>query len=778
MSDDKKKIKIKIKKKTSSKQGDEDLLVKEEPKVQTVVSESKIESLEREEVSSDSRPTTQDISKVSEEKKVYNRNLTREGGEKRYYRKDYHRYDKRRESGTWGGQNKREGRRFDKRDNQSKEGEKKGFQKSFGKFSLQEKFGQKSQQQRQQRPSQIRSPKLSTSTLKKVPSKFIKKEDREVEFDEESLESKLDAEFVKKQKKEVFAVPDVIEIYDVITVGELAKKMNVKASVVIDILQKLGLTVTINDKIDVDTATLVAEEFGCRVIVKSIFDEITVQEEPDDPNYVKERVPVVTVMGHVDHGKTTLLDAIRNTRVAQSETGGITQHIGASVVEINGKKITFIDTPGHEAFTAMRAKGAKVTDIVVLVVAADDGVKEQTLEALNHAKDAKVPIIVAVNKIDAPGANPDRVKNQLSDLGLIPDEWGGDTMYVQVSALKKLNIDKLLEAILLQAEVMELKADYHKKGMGFVIESKIEQGRGVVFTIIVKNGIVRVGDYFVVGSTKGKVRAIFDDKGNKVNEILPGLPGEIVGADELPLAGDKFNVVDSEDVANEISEKRKYYSKIENIKTLKRDVDLFDGVKELKYIVKGDVFGSVEAIKYALEKLSNEEVKVRVIHYGVGQVSESDIMLASAGKASIIAFRTKVGAKAAEIAETEKVKIKKYNIIYDIVEDVKKEIRGMKEPTLVEKVLGTAEIRKVFRISEVGNVAGCYVKSGVIQRKAKVRIYRDNKLIFDGEILSLKHLKDDVSEVKEGFECGIAFKNFSDIKEGDFIECYVIEEQR
>lgn len=605
-----------------------------------------------------------------------------------------------------------------------------------------------------------------------------KKDFSEVEVVEESFESKLEAEFARKNKKKVYAVPDEIEIYDVITVGELAKKMNVKASDLIEVLSKLGLNVTINDRIDADTATVVAEEFGTKVIVKSVFDEINVAEEPDDPQYVKERVPVVTVMGHVDHGKTTLLDAIRNTRVAQTETGGITQHIGASVVEINGKKITFIDTPGHEAFTAMRAKGAKVTDIVILVVAADDGVKEQTLEALNHARDAKVPIIVAINKIDAPGANPDRVKNQLSELGLIPDEWGGDTIYVEVSALKKINIDKLLEAVLLQAELMELKADYHKKGVGFVIESKIDQGRGVVFTVIVKNGVVRVGDNFVVGTTSGRVRAIFNDKGQRINEILPGLPGEIVGADELPSAGDKFNVVDSEDIAREIAEKRRYYSKIENIKSLKSSVAVFEETKELKYIVKGDVFGSVEAIKYSLEKLSTEEIKVKVIHWGVGQVNESDVMLASAGKASIIAFRTKVGGKAGEIAEREKVRIRKYNIIYEIIEDVKKDIEGLKEPVFVEKVLGTAEVKKVFKISGVGNVAGCYVRSGVIQRKAKVRIYRDNVLVFDGEILSLKHFKEDVSEIKEGFECGIAFKNFNDIKEGDVIECYILEEQR
>lgn len=598
-----------------------------------------------------------------------------------------------------------------------------------------------------------------------------------VEVAEESFESKLDAEFLRRPKEKVYAIPEKVEIYDVITVGELARKMNIKASELINVLEKLGLSVTITDKIDADTATVVAEEFGAKVIVKSVFDEINVPEEPDDDRYIRERVPVVTVMGHVDHGKTTLLDAIRNTRVAQTESGGITQHIGASVVEVGGKKITFIDTPGHEAFAFMRAKGAKVTDIVVLVVAADDGVKEQTLEALNHARDAKVPIIVAINKIDSPGANPERVKNQLSELGLIPDDWGGDTMYVELSALKKINIDKLLEAILLQAEMMELKADHHKRGVGFIIESRVDQGRGIVFTVIVKNGVIRVGDNFVVGATSGKVRAIFDDRGQKITEILPGLPGEVVGADELPNPGDRLDVVDSEDMAREIAEKRKHYLRVENIKSLKKGADLFKETKEVKYIVKGDVFGSVEAIKYSIEGLSDDEVSVKVIHWGVGQVSESDVMLASAGGASIIAFRTKVGPRAAEIAEREKVKIKKYSVIYEVIEDVKNEMKGLKEPVLSEKVLGLAEVRKVFKISGIGNVAGCYVRNGVIQRKAKVRIYRDNVLVFDGEILSLRHFKDDVSEVREGFECGIAFKGFDDVREGDVVECYVLSEQ-
>ncbi len=764
---EKKKIKIKIKKKASHKEESKESITDVASSEVLGVDSSeksigKVESDVVKEVSGDSVPKIESKDFEKSRSKYYTSGKTeerREGYRERDFRRDNFR------------------RRFDDRQRSKGEfqqGQRDRQSRSPGKFSLKDKLKPQPTQQKPSKPKPIPPSFLSS---RKPTFRGNKKDFPEVEVVEESFESKLDAEFSRKNKEKTYSVPDEIEVYDVITVGDLAKKMNIKASDLIEVLTKLGLSVTINDKIDADTATIVAEEFGTKVIVKSVFDEINVEEEPDDPKYVKERVPVVTVMGHVDHGKTTLLDAIRNTRVAQSETGGITQHIGASVVEINGKKITFIDTPGHEAFTAMRAKGAKVTDIVILVVAADDGVKEQTLEALNHAKDAKVPIIVAINKIDAPGANPDRVKNQLSELGLIPDDWGGDTMYVEVSALKKINIDKLLEAVLLQAELMELKADHHKKGVGFVIESKVEQGRGIVFTVIVKNGVVKVGDNFVVGTTSGKVRAIFNDRGQKINEILPGLPGEIVGADELPNAGDKFNVVESEDIARDIAEKRKYYSKIENIKSLKSSVNPFEEVKELKYIVKGDVFGSVEAIKYSLEKLSTEEVRVKVIHWGVGQVNESDVMLASAGGASIIAFRTKVGGKAGEIAEKEKVKIKRYSIIYEIIEDVKKDIKGLKEPIFVEKVLGTAEVRKVFRVPGVGNVAGCYVKSGVIQKKAKVRIYRDNALVFDGEILSLKHFKDDVSEIKEGFECGMSFKNFNDIKEGDVVECYTLVEQ-
>ncbi|MEN2997983.1 MAG: translation initiation factor IF-2 [Brevinematia bacterium] len=766
---EKKKIKIKIKKKLVQKEEERSVEAGEELGEEQQKQVFQAQKRQKEWIDSEVKPLVDELSgsyavngeRVREYKKV-----GWEGG-----RRDKV-YTRHRDSESKGDR----GRRFGER------AERKVVEREKTQIVGQRVFDKQVYREKPKHPSFQRFQKPSTTPVLPATGKKGFKGSRKDSYrfetlEEESFESKLDVELLKKQKEKTYAVPEEIEIYNVITVGDLAKKMNVKASDLIEILGKLGLSVTINDKIDSDTATVVAEEFGTKVKVKSVFDEINVSEEPDDERYVDFRIPVVTVMGHVDHGKTTLLDAIRNTNVAQTEAGGITQHIGAYVVEVNGNKITFIDTPGHEAFTAMRAKGAKVTDIVILVVAADDGVKEQTIEALNHAKDAKVPIIVAINKIDVPGANPERVKNQLSELGLIPDDWGGDTIYVEISALKKLNIDKLLEAVLLQAELMELKADYHKKGVGFVIESKVEQGRGIVFTVVVRNGVVKVGDNFVVGTTSGKVRAIFDDKGRKVEKILPGFPGEIVGVDELPNAGDKFNVVESEEVAREIAEKRRYYSRIENIKSLRAEVNPFEEIKEMKYIVKGDVFGSVEAIKYSLEKLSNNEFSVRVVHWGVGQVNESDVMLASAGQASIIAFRTKVGPKAGELAEREKVRIKKYNIIYEIIEDVKREMKGLKEPVFEEKVLGVAEVRKVFKISGVGNVAGCYVRNGVIQRKSKVRIYRDNALIFDGEILSLKHLKDDVSEIREGFECGIAFKNFNDIKEGDVIEAYALVQQ-
>jgi translation initiation factor IF-2 len=773
--DEKKKIKIKIKKKpdeVASKQEVGEEINKSETPLPSVPEPTLHKQPQQTEPVSQERREVQEFRRERAYEKRFDKYR-----EERRYKPSYHKGGKEKGEGT---PFNREGGTKSQRDQgattqyRDRFRKKEGGQQGQRGFRIGDRFAKPA-------PKPSGGPKppraVPITPPKKTSIKESFKEPEIVEGEEEFL-SKLDAAFIRKKKEETFAVPSEIEIFETITVGDLAKKMNVKASVVIDTLSKLGLTVTINDKIDADTATVVAEEFGAKVKVKSIYDEITIQEEPDDPKYVKEKVPVVTVMGHVDHGKTTLLDAIRNTRVVETESGGITQHIGASVVEIDGKKITFIDTPGHEAFTAMRAKGAKVTDIVVLVVAADDGVKEQTIEALNHAKDAKVPIVVAINKIDAPGANPERVKSQLSELGLIPDEWGGDTMYVEVSALKKKNIDKLLQAILLQAELMELKADHHKKGIGYVIESRVDPGRGVVFTLIVKNGVVKTGDFFVVGNTWGKIRAIFDDKGRKINEILPGLPGEIVGAEELPNAGDRLNVVEDEDIAKEVAEKRKYYSKIENVKSIRSYEEAFAEKKELKFIVKTDVFGSAEAIKYSLEKLSTDEVTVKVIHFGVGQVTESDVMLASASGASIIAFRTKVAGKVSELAKQEKVNIKKYSIIYEIIEDIQKQIKGLKEPVLVEKVLGTAEVRKVFRVSGVGNVAGAYVKSGVIQRKAKVRIYRDGKLVFDGEIASLKRFKDDVSEVSEGYEFGISFKNFDDIKEGDTIECYTMVEQQ
>lgn len=595
----------------------------------------------------------------------------------------------------------------------------------------------------------------------------------------------------EKREKKRFAVPNEITIPPAIQVGELAKKLNIKATVLLEKLLEYGVQATINDSIDADTATLLANEFGCETVkVHSIYDEVQIPVEPSDPSRMVPRPPVVTVMGHVDHGKTTLLDAIRNTNVAAQEAGGITQHIGASVVETKeGKKIVFIDTPGHEAFTAMRARGAQVTDIVVLVVAADDGVMPQTIEAINHAKEANVPIIVAINKIDVPGAEPERVKNQLTKYGLIPEEWGGDTLFVEVSALKKKNIDKLLEAILLQAELMDLKADPGKKGVGVVLESRKDPGKGDVFTVIIKEGTVKVGDPFVVGVWSGRVRALIDDKGRMLKQAGPSMPVEVVGAEGLPTPGDPFNVVDSEEKAKEIAEKRQYLKKLEASKKSRggetatlEDISqrILEGeeVKELKLIVKADVHGTAEAIKNALERLSTPEILVKVIHYGVGKVTENDVMLASASKASILAFRTKPDPRASSLAEEEGVPIKRYSVIYNLLDDIKQIITGMKPVKYVEEKTGTAEILKVFKIKGVGNVAGCIVKEGTIHKTDKVRIYRDGNLIFEGEILNLKRFKNDVEEVSAGTEFGISFKNFDKIKEGDIIEAFRIVEQQ
>jgi len=586
---------------------------------------------------------------------------------------------------------------------------------------------------------------------------------------------------IKEEKSEDIKI---LTIPSYITVKELSEKLRVSAAEIIKKLFMKGKVVTLNHELDFETASNIAEEYGILVEQEKEEDivEKLINDYPDSPTDLIPRDPVVTVMGHVDHGKTSLLDAIRKTNVTAKEAGGITQHIGASVVEYNGKKIVFLDTPGHEAFTAMRARGAKVTDIVVLVVAADDGVMPQTIEAINHVKAANVPIIVAINKIDKPTANPERVKMQLSEYGLIPEEWGGDTIFVEVSALKKIGIDSLLEMILIVAELQDLKANPNRMAKGTVIEAQLDKGRGPVATVLIQNGTLNIGDAIVAGKVYGKVRAMMDDKGKRIKKAGPSTPVEIIGFSEVPEAGDILYVVKDEKTAKEISEIRKARFKEDILRTNQRISldDLFEkikegNIKELNIIIKADVHGSVEAIKQSLEKISTEEVRIKVIHSAVGAITETDIMLASASNAIVIGFNVRPDAKAKAMAEREKVDIRLYRIIYDAIEDIKRAIKGVLEPVYKESILGHAEVRAVFKISGVGTVAGCMVQEGKILRSSLARLIRDGIVIYEGKIASLKRFKDDVREVTAGYECGIGLEKFNDIKEGDIIESYIME---
>ncbi|MDN4594455.1 translation initiation factor IF-2 [Polycladomyces subterraneus] len=580
-------------------------------------------------------------------------------------------------------------------------------------------------------------------------------------------------------------LPSEIEISGPMTVGEAAKLMRREAADVIRKLMGLGVLATINQEIDPDTITLVAEEYGIKVKVKEEIDESAFEEieEIDDPEDLQERPPVVTIMGHVDHGKTTLLDTIRHSNITAGEAGGITQHIGAYQVEANGKKITFLDTPGHAAFTTMRARGAKVTDITVLVVAADDGVMPQTVEAINHAKAADVPIIVAVNKMDKPDANPDRVKQQLMEHGLVPEEWGGDTIFVPVSALKGEGIDELLEMILLVAEVQELKANPNKRARGVVIEAELDKGRGPVATVLVQNGTLRVGDSIVAGNYFGKVRAMVNDRGRRIKAAPPSTPVEILGLQDVPNAGDAFMVFEDEKKARAIAEKRAEKQRQQELRAQSRVTldDLYkqiqEGeVKELNIIIKADVQGSVEALRGALEKIDVEGVRVKIIHSAVGAITESDIILASASNAIIIGFNVRPEPNARATAEQEKVDIRLHRVIYNVIEEIEAAMKGMLDPEYEEKVVGSAEVRQIFKVSRIGTIAGCYVTEGKIVRDGKVRLIRDGIVVHDGEIDTLKRFKDDVREVAQGYECGLTLKNFNDIKEGDVVEVYVIQE--
>jgi translation initiation factor IF-2 len=574
-----------------------------------------------------------------------------------------------------------------------------------------------------------------------------------------------------------------IKLEEGTTVKEFAELIGQKISDVIKKFMELGYMPTINQPVDMDAAVLVAESFGVKIETVTAEHIDVIEEVVEDAVNLKPRPPVITIMGHVDHGKTSLLDAIRQTKVTETEAGGITQHIGAYKVSYQGKEITFLDTPGHEAFTALRARGAKVTDIVVLVVAADDGVMPQTIEAIDHAKAANVPIVVAINKIDKPEANPTRVKTELAEYGVIPEEWGGQNIFVEVSAKKKIGIENLLEMILLQAEIMELKANPNRPARGTIIEAKLDRGRGPVATVLIQSGTLRVGDAFVAGTASGKVRALIDDTGKKINEAGPSTPVEIIGFSDVPNAGDVFVCVEDEKKARQIALARLQKQRLAEIKKQKKLTldELYSKIKEgqikeLGIVLKGDVQGSIEALKSAFEGITHPEVKVRVIHSAVGGINESDVMLAAASNAIVIGFNVRPELKASQLAEKEGIDIRLYNVIYDAIEDIKKAIEGMLEPTLKERILGRAEVRQTFQVSKVGTIAGCYVLDGYISRASDgIRVIRNNIVIYEGKIGSLKRFKEDVREVQTGYECGITIENFNDIKVGDILENYVIE---
>lgn len=596
-----------------------------------------------------------------------------------------------------------------------------------------------------------------------------------------------EAERLKRIANERKSKPITVLIPDEIVVSELASRLKATVAEVVKKAFLMGTMVTANDTIDFDTASLIAMEFHAKVekeVIVTIEERIIDDSEDDDENLV-ERAPVVVVMGHVDHGKTSLLDAIRHANVTASEAGGITQHIGAYRVKVQGRDITFLDTPGHEAFTTMRARGAQVTDIAILVVAADDGIMPQTVEAINHAKAAGVSVIVAINKMDKPGANPEQVKQQLTEYELVPEEWGGDTPCIPISAKTKQGLDELLEMVLLVADMKELKANPDRAAKGTVIEARLDKGRGTIATVLVQNGTLRVGDTIVAGTSVGRVRAMTNDKGEKVKEAGPSIPVEITGLDDVPSGGDIFNAVSDERLARELVEQRKTARKEEmfNSQTKVTLDNLFDQmklgeVKELKIIVKADVQGSVEAVKQSLMKLSNDEVRVNVIHGGVGAINESDVMLANASNAIIVGFNVRPDPVANENAERDGVDMRLYRVIYDCIEEIEAAMKGMLAPKTREVILGTAECRNVIKVKNVGFIAGSYVKNGKVQRNAEVRVVRDGIIIADDKIASLQRFKDAVKEVSEGYECGIGLERFNDLKEGDIFEVYTIEEYR
>ena len=590
---------------------------------------------------------------------------------------------------------------------------------------------------------------------------------------------RLQFEVAKKQQLKV-SIPDEINV------GELASRMKKTAVEVIKQLIKLGVMASVSDVIDYDTAALVAMELGCKVeheVVVTVEDRL-IDDHVDTEDELVPRAPVVVVMGHVDHGKTSLLDRIRSANVVAGEAGGITQHIGAYRVMVNGNPVTFLDTPGHEAFTTMRARGAMVTDIAILVVAADDGIMPQTIESINHAKAAGTPIVVAINKMDLPGANPDRVKQDLTKYDLVPEEWGGDTIVCPISAKTGAGVTELLENLVLQAEIMELKANPNRPARGTVVEARLDKGRGPIMTVLVQNGTLRTGDIIIAGTAVGRVRVMTNDRGERIAEAGPSVPVEIAGMSEVPSAGDVFNAVADERMARALAEERLTAQRSAAAAGSGKKVSLEDlfariqegDLKDFNIIVKADVQGSAEAVKTSLEKLSNEEVRVRVIHSGVGAINESDVMLASTSNAVIVGFNVRPDNAARDSAERSKVELRMYRVIYDCINDVEAAMKGMLAPKFREVIIGHAEVRQTFRVSKVGTVCGCYVQDGRIQRNCSVRVNRDNIVIFEGELASLRRFKDDVKEVAAGYECGMQVEKFNDIKEGDIIECFVTEQ--
>jgi translation initiation factor IF-2 len=795
------------------KKEEETKIVKEETKKEPEKVEEKKEEIKKEikdqpqKEIAEEKPQPEIIEGVvseEERKKVY-RKEERKPFEKKPFEKR-EKFEKREERKPFEKKEKFEKKeRFEKRERFERKEEKKIEERPLKKQQEEKPLIEQEERplrKQEERPSLAFTPQ-SIKEEKKVEKKETKEERiarlaKEEKEEMEALRKLMEGHPKKKKPKKEEKKREteeskeeeikIIQIPEVITVRELADLLNIPVNqILMDLLQKKILA-TVNQTIDPKIALEIAEKHGflAEIKVEGEESEETKEEETKIPEeetgQLEERPPVVTVMGHVDHGKTTLLDTIRKTDVAAKEHGGITQHIGAYKIKLpNGKEITFLDTPGHEAFTTLRARGSKVADIAVLVVAADDGVKPQTVEAINHAKNAKVPIIVAVNKIDKPGADPMRVRQELTQYGLIPEEWGGDTIFVDISAKTGKNVDELLEMILLVAEMLELKANPNKLAVGTVIESKLDPKKGPVATILVEDGTLHVGDYFVAGYTWGKVKALFNERGERLKEAKPGTPVEVLGFDEVPQAGDKFIAKATEREAKQLAEVRKQRREEELLaKKTRINLENLGEVKEINIILKADVQGSLEALKKSIEDLSEKfnEVSINIIHAAVGGITESDVMLAAASNALIIGFNVRPDAGSRKAAEQENVDIRIYNIIYQAIEDLEKAMKGMLKPTLKEVLLGTAEVRAIFKAKSIGTIAGCYVTDGVIKRTAKARLVRNGIVIYDGEISSLKRFKEDVKEVQKGFECGLTLKNFNDIKVGDIIEAYEIVEER